>query len=144
MSTHSSIPARGNSMDRGAWWAIVHGVTKSWTQLSTSTHTQSYTIQISADYSPRASSAQSPLLWMSSEQRLVFYIFKLINGWERSKVNDINILWYLKIRWIKISVSINQPLLELNHTHSFMHYLWSLSHNYSKLESCLLSIILKA
>ena len=24
-----------NSMDRGAWWATVHGVTKSWTQLST-------------------------------------------------------------------------------------------------------------
>ena len=23
-----------NSMDRGAWWAIVHGVEKSWTQLS--------------------------------------------------------------------------------------------------------------
>ena len=23
-----------NSMDRGTWWAIVHGVTKSWTQLS--------------------------------------------------------------------------------------------------------------
>ena len=23
-----------NSMDGGAWWAIVHGVTKSWTQLS--------------------------------------------------------------------------------------------------------------
>ena len=22
-----------NLMDRGAWWAIVHGVTKSWTQL---------------------------------------------------------------------------------------------------------------
>jgi len=22
-----------NSMDRGAWWVIVHGVTKSWTQL---------------------------------------------------------------------------------------------------------------
>ena len=22
-----------NSMDRGAWWAIVHGVTKSWTRL---------------------------------------------------------------------------------------------------------------
>ena len=21
----------GNSMDRGAWWATVHGVTKSWT-----------------------------------------------------------------------------------------------------------------
>ena len=23
-----------NSMDGGAWWAIVHGVTKSWTRLS--------------------------------------------------------------------------------------------------------------
>ena len=23
-----------NPMDRGAWWAIVHWVTKSWTQLS--------------------------------------------------------------------------------------------------------------
>ena len=23
-----------NSMDRGAWWATVHGVTKSWTQLN--------------------------------------------------------------------------------------------------------------
>ena len=23
-----------NSMDRGAWWATVHGVTKSWIQLS--------------------------------------------------------------------------------------------------------------
>ena len=25
----------GNSMDRGAWWATVHGVAKSWTQLNT-------------------------------------------------------------------------------------------------------------
>ena len=24
-----------NSMDRGAWWAMVHGITKSWTRLST-------------------------------------------------------------------------------------------------------------
>ena len=24
----------GNSMDRGAWWATVHGVAKSWTRLS--------------------------------------------------------------------------------------------------------------
>ena len=23
-----------NSMDRGVWWATIHGVTKSWTQLS--------------------------------------------------------------------------------------------------------------
>ena len=25
----------GNPVDRGAWWATVHEVTKSWTQLST-------------------------------------------------------------------------------------------------------------
>ena len=34
MATHSSILVQGNPMDRGAWWAIVHGVTKSWTRLS--------------------------------------------------------------------------------------------------------------
>ena len=28
VATHSS------PLDRGAWWATVHGVTKSWTQLS--------------------------------------------------------------------------------------------------------------
>ena len=27
-----------NVMDRGAWWAIVHGVTNSWTRLSVRTH----------------------------------------------------------------------------------------------------------
>ena len=34
MATHSSILAWKNSMDRGAWQATVHGVTKSWMQLS--------------------------------------------------------------------------------------------------------------
>ena len=27
-----------NPMDRGAWWATVHGVAKSWTRLSDFTH----------------------------------------------------------------------------------------------------------
>ena len=31
MATHSSILAWKNPMDRGAWWATVHGVAKSWT-----------------------------------------------------------------------------------------------------------------
>jgi len=31
MVTHSSILAWRIPMDRGPWWAIVHGVTKSWT-----------------------------------------------------------------------------------------------------------------
>ena len=34
MATQSSILAWRNSMDRGAWWATVHGVTKSQTRLS--------------------------------------------------------------------------------------------------------------
>ena len=33
-ATHSSILARENAMDRGAWRATVHGVAKSWTRLS--------------------------------------------------------------------------------------------------------------
>ena len=34
MATHSSILAWRTPMDRGAWRATVHGVSKSWTQLS--------------------------------------------------------------------------------------------------------------
>ena len=33
MATHSSILAWRIPMDRGAWRATVHGVTKSWTRL---------------------------------------------------------------------------------------------------------------
>ena len=33
-----------NKMYRGAWWAIVHGVTKSWTRLSSHTHTHTETL----------------------------------------------------------------------------------------------------
>ena len=32
-------PCLENPMDRGAWWATLHGVTKSWTQLSMCAHT---------------------------------------------------------------------------------------------------------
>ena len=31
-----------NPMDRGAWWAIVHRVTKSWIRLSRNTHASLY------------------------------------------------------------------------------------------------------
>ena len=34
MATHSSISCLENPMDRGAWWATVRGVAKSWTRLS--------------------------------------------------------------------------------------------------------------
>ena len=34
MATHSSVLAWRISMDRGAGWATVHGITKSWRELS--------------------------------------------------------------------------------------------------------------
>ena len=34
MATNSSIFAWRIPMDRGAWWALVHGIAKSWTPLS--------------------------------------------------------------------------------------------------------------
>ena len=39
MATHSSILAWRILMDRGTWQDTVHGVTKSWTRLSTHTYT---------------------------------------------------------------------------------------------------------
>ena len=40
MATHSSILAWRIPMDRGAWWAAVHGVAKSQTQLSDQVHNE--------------------------------------------------------------------------------------------------------
>ena len=40
MATHSSILARRITLDRGAWWATVRGVTKIRTQLSDLSTTQ--------------------------------------------------------------------------------------------------------
>ena len=45
MATHSSILGLENPMDRGVWWATVHGVTKSQTrlkQLNTHVHVKQY------------------------------------------------------------------------------------------------------
>ena len=39
-------------VERGAWWATVHGVTKSWTQLSNWVHTHTHLICISPPNSP--------------------------------------------------------------------------------------------
>ena len=38
------VSCLGNPMDRGAWWVTVHGMTKSWTRLST--HTRHKLIQV--------------------------------------------------------------------------------------------------
>ena len=45
MATHSSILAWKVPMDRGAWWAAVHGVTKSQTPLSTCVRTHTHRVR---------------------------------------------------------------------------------------------------
>ena len=39
MATLSRFSCLENLMDKGGWWATVHGVTKMWTQMSDFTHT---------------------------------------------------------------------------------------------------------
>ena len=51
-------------MDRGGWWAIVHGVTKSQTHLSTNTHT--YTQREQTERSPEKMSEAIRLVQFSS------------------------------------------------------------------------------
>ena len=46
MAPYSSILAWKNSMNRGAWWAKVHGIAKSWILLSECTHTHTHTSQL--------------------------------------------------------------------------------------------------
>ena len=64
MTTHSSILAWRTPMDRGAWWATVHGVTESdmSEQLSTAQHNvyTSHTHSIQLEYVP--STKQLPAL----------------------------------------------------------------------------------
>ena len=45
MATHSSILAWRIPMDRGAWWATVHGITKS--QIRLGTYTQNNNLVLS-------------------------------------------------------------------------------------------------
>ena len=46
METNSSILAWRIPVDRGAWQATVHGVTKSQTQMSTHTHTNTKHVRV--------------------------------------------------------------------------------------------------
>ena len=58
-------------MDRGPWWAIVHGVTKSWTRLSDFTFTFTFTFK------------ETKELYTENYKTLVKEIKDDINRWER-------------------------------------------------------------
>ena len=59
MATHSSFLAWRIPMDRGAWQAVVHGVTKSWTWLSHKAHTQWGLMVMSVGFGVKSTSWKS-------------------------------------------------------------------------------------
>ena len=60
-------PCQENPMARGAWWAIVHGATKSWTRLSTCTRRHSeilnYILQTLSHQSKKGSGRKLIMDW---------------------------------------------------------------------------------
>ena len=74
MAPHSSTLAWKNPMDRGAWWAVVHGVTKSQTRLNDFTfpfHSHALEKEMATQYSVLAWSIPRSLvgshLWGRTE-----------------------------------------------------------------------------
>ena len=59
-----------NPMDRGAWWATVHGVAKSQTRLSDFTHTHTHTHRLVIAFLPRSKCLLIPWLQSPSAQIL--------------------------------------------------------------------------
>ena len=66
MATHSSILAWRISIDRGAWWVTVHGVTKSHTEQLTHTHRA-----ISQDEQPEPLSTSRTLFSIPSRNSIL-------------------------------------------------------------------------
>ena len=58
MAIHSSVLAWRIPMDRGAWWAAVHGISKCWTQLKDYTH---------PDPMPLAYMVPTPAPWLMAK-----------------------------------------------------------------------------
>ena len=61
MATHSSIFVWRIPMDRGAWWATVHGVAKCWTRLKQLSMRE--VLGLARDLAPRTSSVAVALLF---------------------------------------------------------------------------------
>ena len=64
MVTHCSVLAWRISIDRGAWWVTVRGVTKSWTQLKgLGTHTHGHLSAIDREVEGAVTSGDSGFEW---------------------------------------------------------------------------------
>ena len=74
MATYSCISCLGNRMDRGASWATVHGVTKSWTRLSPHAVDKGF---------PGSASGQEPACQWGRQKRCWFYLWVGKIPWSR-------------------------------------------------------------
>ena len=114
-----------NSMERGAWWAIVHGVTKSWTRLewlNTHTHpglekTRNCECPTRLNYTDKTRGKVRPRgylepLWDSktSEPLLIFFFFFNITDILRKKREGTNrnfVAYLTFFTFIKITLSLD-------------------------------------
>ena len=85
----------GNPMNRGAWWATVHTVAKSWTQLSNQTAT------ISAKCPGERESRVTPAFW-SEELKVCInwdeHAASCMEPWDFGNSNNINLMvWFWEI-----------------------------------------------
>ena len=94
-----------NSMDRGAWWAIVHGVAKSWTQLSDWAHRETRDSMPDAQY------------WFSFQiYYCVYYIFRQLQLSLKTLLTTSCLSrTFLYIVWPSVGVGRG------------LHWVWSLS-----------------
>ena len=69
MATYSSIPALRIPMDKGAWWATVHGVAKSRTRLSDFTFTFQFHA-LEKEMATHSSTLAWKILWTEEPGRL--------------------------------------------------------------------------
>ena len=65
---HTSVYLPEFPMERGAWWARVHGVTKCWTRLSTHLHTRDGA-QLLREHLPKSFGTNFNAFWETHDQK---------------------------------------------------------------------------
>ena len=101
MVTHSSILAWKIPMNRGAWWATVPGVTKSWTWLSNKPNNNNNTYGL-INCGERSSWSWHPL-WSRT------YYWKIKLGRGNSKGEAKWLVWRKDLRWQVGCIWLQKP-----------------------------------
>ena len=103
MATHTSILAW--EMDRGAWWAIGHGVAKSWTRLSNSAWAWTWwlinNVVIVSDGQQRDSAIHIPVFILPQTS-----LPSRLHGHEQSSLGYSRTLWGIHFKYSSVYMSI--------------------------------------